>query len=101
VKASREISSERREALELDSHPGVADLGLYHEGSLPDGAMKKLQRHLVLCSTCMGLLLDLASFLDESPENSALTNEELEAAWEALQHRRRSEASQILASAAS
>lgn len=100
MSTKQKISLKHNKSLELDDHLEVADLIRYHEGSLPEDEMKMLPRHLVGCSTCMRLLLDLAAFLDDGPKNSSLTDEELESAWDALQNQRQSsESGSLLAPA--
>jgi hypothetical protein len=77
-------SPELEEEPDLSLHAEIAELEAYHENRLPPVHMKQIQRHLVLCPECLGLLLDLVAFLEAEPQ-AALSEEELNAAWSMLQ----------------
>ena len=77
-------SPELEEGTDLSLHASIADLEAYHESRLSPVHMKQIQRHLVLCSECLGLLLDLVAFLEAEPQ-AALSEGELNAAWSMLQ----------------
>jgi anti-sigma factor ChrR (cupin superfamily) len=64
------------------SHPSLETLDAYHRGVLRKNEAAEIRRHLVLCRECSETLLDLAQFLEESPEPSRLWSAELTAAWE-------------------
>jgi hypothetical protein len=65
-----------------DEHPSIETLDAYHRASLRPNEAAQIRRHLVLCRECSETLLDLAQFLEESPEPSRLWSAELTAAWE-------------------
>ena len=65
-----------------DSHSSLETLDAYHRGALHKNKAAETRRHLVLCRECSETLLDLAQFLEESPEPSRLWSAELTAAWE-------------------
>ena len=65
-----------------DDHPPIESLDAYHRGALRQEEMTQIRRHLVLCRDCSETLLDLAEFLEESPEPSRLWSAELTVAWE-------------------
>jgi hypothetical protein len=66
-------------------HPSIETLDAYHRASLPVSEAAQIRRHLVLCRECSETLLDLAQFLEESPEPSRLWSAELTAAWKEWQ----------------
>lgn len=63
-------------------HPSIETLDAYHRAALNANEAAQIRRHLVLCRECSETLLDLAQFLEESPEPSRLWSAELTAAWE-------------------
>src|SRR5436305_12893843 len=63
-------------------HPSIETLDAYHRAALTANEAAQIRRHLVLCRECSETLLDLAQFLEESPEPSRLWSAELTAAWE-------------------
>ena len=65
-----------------DAHRSLGTLDAYRRTSLPANETAQVRRHLVLCRQCSETLLDLAQFLEESPEPSRLWSAELTAAWE-------------------
>jgi uncharacterized membrane protein YccC len=65
-----------------DEHPAIETLNAYHQAALHPNETARIRRHLVLCRECSETLLDLAQFLEESPEPSRLWSAELTAAWE-------------------
>jgi hypothetical protein len=65
-----------------DDHPSLETLDAYHRGALRKNETAATRRHLVLCRECSETLLDLAQFLEQSPEPSRLWSAELTAAWE-------------------
>jgi len=65
-----------------DAHPSLETLDAYHRGALRKNEAAETRRHLVLCRECSETLLDLAQFLEQSPEPSRLWSAELTAAWE-------------------
>jgi anti-sigma factor ChrR (cupin superfamily) len=65
-----------------DTHPSLETLDAYHRGALRKNEAAETRRHLVLCRECSETLLDLAEFLEQSPEPSRLWSAELTAAWE-------------------
>lgn len=65
-----------------DEHPSLETLDAYHRAALRAGEAAQIRRHLVLCRECSETLLDLAQFLEESPQPSRLWSAELTAAWE-------------------
>lgn len=65
-----------------DAHPSLETLDAYHRGALRRNEAAETRRHLVLCRNCSETLLDLAQFLEKSPEPSRLWSAELTAAWE-------------------
>ncbi len=67
------------------SHPSIETLDAYHRTALTANEASQIRRHLVLCRDCSETLLDLAQFLEESPEPSRLWSAELTAAWEEWQ----------------
>ena len=66
-------------------HPTLKILDAYRRASLHPNEAAQIRRHLVLCQECREILLDLAQFLEESPEPSRLWSAELTAAWEEWQ----------------
>ena len=68
-----------------DGHPSIETLDAYHRTALSANETAQIRRHLVLCRECSETLLDLAQFLEESPEPSRLWSAELTAAWEEWQ----------------
>jgi hypothetical protein len=68
-----------------DGHPSIETLDAYHRTALDANQAAQIRRHLVLCRECSETLLDLAQFLEESPEPSRLWSAELTAAWEEWQ----------------
>jgi hypothetical protein len=65
-----------------DDHPSLETLDAYHRAAVGKNETARIRRHLVLCRECSETLLDLAQFLEESPEPSRLWSAELTAAWE-------------------
>ncbi len=65
-----------------DDHLSLETLDAYHRAAVGKSETAQIRRHLVLCRECGETLLDLAQFLEESPEPSRLWSAELTAAWE-------------------
>ena len=66
-------------------HPTLETLDAYQRASLHPNEAAQIHRHLVLCRECSETLLDLAQFLERSPEPRRLWSAELTAAWEEWQ----------------
>lgn len=78
-----------RDRRNLGPHPTPEQLAAYHARELPAEKVERIKDHLALCHECSALLLDLADF--ESPEPSpdapALTDEDVDTAWQDLRAR--------------
>jgi len=74
---------------DLGDHPSPEKLAAYHEGALPLGEEERLRDHLALCPDCAQLLLDLAGFpgLEPPAGARALTDGEVDAAWQTMRSR--------------
>jgi hypothetical protein len=59
-------------------HPSAKELVAYHTKELPDEACRALREHLVLCSECTDVLLDLANFekLEPPRESHRLSDDD-------------------------
>jgi hypothetical protein len=98
MKSSHElldVSPEHDEAGPDQNHPTIEELGDYHEHRLSSADADRVQLHLVFCSKCMRMLLDLGVFLEEEPETADASEEEQDAAWSALKDRLRNEDSDM------
>lgn len=68
-----------------DEHPSLETLDAYNRATLGANEAAQVRRHFVLCRECSETLLDLAQFLEKSPEPSRLWTAELTVAWEEWQ----------------
>jgi hypothetical protein len=69
-------------------HPVPDELVAYRAGELPAGEQRRVEDHLVACSDCLALLLDLERLADpESGGEASLTAAERAAAWQSLRAR--------------
>ena len=66
-------------------HSSLETLDAYHRAVISANEAAQIRRHLVLCRECSETLLDLAQFLEKSPEPSRLWSAELTVAWEEWQ----------------
>lgn len=76
------LDNDAEDLTQNDEHPSIEILDTYHRAALSANEAAQIRRHLVLCRECSETLLDLAQFLEESPEPSRLWTAELTAAWE-------------------
>jgi hypothetical protein len=70
-------------------HLSIKTLGEYHRRLLSPQASGRVRSHVVQCSACRTLLLDLARFLDDAQGAGRLTAEEVEEARRKLEIRTR------------
>jgi hypothetical protein len=88
TEATRAFAENERRSV-AEEHPPAEDLVAYHEGKLAEAADDELRRHLVSCSECTHLLLDLQSFADLEPpeETQRLSDDDIAAQKEDLKLR--------------
>ena len=68
-----------------EGHLSIDTLSAYHRRVLASEENAKVRAHVVLCSSCRALLLDLARFLDDPGDPGRLPVEDIVAAWQQLQ----------------
>ncbi len=86
--AVRSFAENERRAMPGE-HPPAEDLLAYHEGRLTRVGHDELRRHLVLCSECTRLLIDLKEFgqLEPPEESQRLSDDDVAAQKEDLKAR--------------
>jgi len=65
-------------------HLSVEVLSAYYRRTLPAATATRVRRHVVLCSECRDLLLDLARFLEDRQGLHNHSAAEVKAAWKKL-----------------
>lgn len=77
--------------MDTAAHLSADDLAAYHEGRLSGDEDARLADHLVGCTECTSLLLDLERFQVDDPSDVATSEFELAAAWRGLSPRLKAE----------
>lgn len=76
---------ERRDR--VDDHPTPERLAAYHSGELSAQEDLEIQKHLVLCTDCPALLLDLEDLFDPRRRDLGLSDTGVTSAWRDLRSR--------------